>query len=90
MCRAFIIAGMLAFFSLTACEKVDQAFEAVDKVKTIKSDIEKKADEVKKGVLSKADEVVRSVGNEGGAASSSGEEKRSNKGEKEQEEDKED
>ena len=90
MYRAFIIVCMMAFFSLLACERVDQAIEAVDKVKTIKADIEKKADEAKKGFLSKADEIVRGAGKDGAETSSSGEEKESDKGEKEQEEDKED
>ena len=34
--------------TLIGCEKVDQAFETVDKVKAFKTDLEKKGNEVKK------------------------------------------
>jgi len=37
----------------TACEKVDKAFEAVDKAKNLKAEFEKKADEVKKDMSDK-------------------------------------
>jgi hypothetical protein len=37
----------------TACEKVDKAFEAVDKAKNLKAEFEKKADEVKKHMSDK-------------------------------------
>jgi hypothetical protein len=37
----------------TACEKVDKAFEAVDKAKNLKAEFEKKADEIKKDMSDK-------------------------------------
>ena len=45
------------FLSVVACEKVDQVLETADKVKTLKSDIEKTADQVKRDVTGKAEEL---------------------------------
>ncbi len=48
---------MFLILFLIACDKVDQAFETVDKVKTLKSDIEKTADQVKKDLTGRAEKI---------------------------------
>lgn len=50
MRRLISVLFVLACFAAPACEKVDQAFEAVDKAKTIKDDVEKKVQGFKKDV----------------------------------------
>lgn len=64
MRRRFLI------FSATSCDQVDKAFEAVDKAKNLKTEFEKKTDEVKKDIAGKAEEfgekVKRSADNLGG------------------------
>jgi hypothetical protein len=46
---------VMLFSGTVACEKVDKAFEAVDKAKNLKAEFEKKADEVKKDITGKAE-----------------------------------
>ena len=53
-CFMLIVIVML-FCGTMACEKVDKAFEAVDKAKNLKVEFEKKADEVKKDITGKAE-----------------------------------
>jgi Skp family chaperone for outer membrane proteins len=70
---AIIVASALLFFSTVACEKVDKAFEAVDKAKNLKAKFEKKADEVKKDITGKAEafgEKVKKSADNLGAPSS--------------------
>jgi Skp family chaperone for outer membrane proteins len=49
----FAVAFLL--FSATSCDRVDKAFEAVDKAKNLKTEFDKKADEVKKEMSEKAE-----------------------------------
>jgi hypothetical protein len=48
MYRFLLFMFLILFVGAVACEKVDQAFETVEKVKALKSDIEKTADQVKR------------------------------------------
>lgn len=50
-----MFAVALLFFSATSCDRVDKAFEAVDKAKNLKAEFEKKADDVKKDITDKAE-----------------------------------
>jgi Skp family chaperone for outer membrane proteins len=50
---SMLIVIVLLLFDTAACEKVDKAFEAVDKAKNLKAEFEKKADEVKKNMSGK-------------------------------------
>jgi len=63
----------LLFFSAVACEKVDKAFEAVDKAKNLKAEFEKKANEIKKDITGQAeafeDKVKKSADRLGGPSS---------------------
>lgn len=56
-----LIAVVLLLFGTVACEKVDKAFDAVDKAKKLKTELEKTADEVKKDIVGKAEEVEKKV-----------------------------
>ncbi len=61
MYQAVCVLCLLAFLCFVGCEKVDQAVEAAVKVKAIKSDIEKKADEVRKDISAQADQISEKV-----------------------------
>lgn len=50
-----IFVAVFLFFSATSCDRVDKAFEAVDKAKNLKTEFDKKADEVKKEMSEKAE-----------------------------------
>ena len=47
--------------TLIGCEKVDQAFETIDKVKSYKNDLEKKGNEVKEKAQSLIPEPARGL-----------------------------
>jgi hypothetical protein len=51
----------MLFLNTAACERVDKAFEAVDKAKNLKMEFEKKAAEVKKDITGKAEEFGEKV-----------------------------
>jgi Skp family chaperone for outer membrane proteins len=51
------VLSLIVFMGVFGCEKVDQAFETVEKAKALKNDIEKTADQVKKDLTSKAEEI---------------------------------
>jgi hypothetical protein len=61
----FIVMCFTIMATLIGCEKVDQAFETIDKVKAYKTDLEKKGKEVKEKALSLIPKPARgSLGNE--------------------------
>ena len=82
MYRIFILIGLLVLFSVVACGKVDQAVEAVDKVKTIKGDIEKKTAESSNEIKSKADEMINGTKKDAGSFPSDGKDESSDNGKK--------
>ncbi|OPY68925.1 MAG: hypothetical protein A4E57_01524 [Syntrophorhabdaceae bacterium PtaU1.Bin034] len=57
MKRFLPVLSLIVFMIAFGCEKVDQAFETVEKAKDLKNDIEKTADQVKKDLTSKAEEI---------------------------------
>ena len=61
MYRTVLALFLFLCFGTLACERVDQAIDAVDKVKAIKSDLEKKAAKVTKDVTSRADQISEGV-----------------------------
>jgi Skp family chaperone for outer membrane proteins len=61
----FIVMCFTVMATLIGCEKVDQAFETIDKVKSYKTDLEKKGNEVKEKAQSLIPEPARGLlGNE--------------------------
>lgn len=52
---------LILFVSLLGCEKVDQAFETVEKVKALKTDIKKTTGQVKKDLTGKAEEIKKNT-----------------------------
>ena len=59
----FMCCALMA--TLIGCEKVDQVFETIDKVKSYKTDLEKKGNEVKEKAQSLIPEPARGLlGNE--------------------------
>jgi hypothetical protein len=61
----FIIICFTVMVNLIGCEKVDQAFETIDKVKSFKTDLEKKGNEAKEKAQGLIPEPVRGLlGNE--------------------------
>ena len=88
MKHIMIMVGILLFFGTIACEKVDKAFEAVDKAKNLKAELEKTANEVKKDISGKAEALTeqakKSADNLMGVSKK--DDKRSEQGEKSQKE----
>ena len=61
----FIFMCCALMVTLIGCEKVDQVFETIDKVKSYKTDLEKKGNEVKEKAQSLIPEPARGLlGNE--------------------------
>jgi hypothetical protein len=82
--RLLPIVLTVAFFGVVGCEKVDQAFEAVEKAKALKTDIEQTADRMKKELTGKAEEIRGKALNELGPLpylNEKGEEKPEGRGE---------
>jgi hypothetical protein len=52
---------LILFVGLLGCDRVDQAFETVEKVKALKTDIEKTAGQVKKDLMGKAEEIKKNT-----------------------------
>lgn len=52
---------LILFVGLLGCDRVDQAFETVEKVKALKTDIEKTAGEVKKDLMGKTEEIKKNT-----------------------------
>ena len=67
MHRFLPIIFVIVFVSVVGCERVDQAFETLEKAKALKSDIEKTADQVKKDLTDKAEEIKNKALKEVGA-----------------------
>lgn len=65
MYRIFIFISLFVFIGLVGCEKADQAFEAVEKAKNLKKDIEKQYNDTKKELTGKADEIKEKARKEG-------------------------
>ncbi|MHB8108650.1 MAG: hypothetical protein ACYDHW_01305 [Syntrophorhabdaceae bacterium] len=65
MYRILVLVFLFTFISLVGCEKADQALEAVEKAKNLKSDIEKKYNDTKKDLTGKADEFKEKARKEG-------------------------
>lgn len=61
MHRLLPVVVLLIFLAGAGCEKVDQAFEAVDKAKAIKTDVEKKFNDTKKDLTGKAEEITQKI-----------------------------
>lgn len=59
MHRLLPLIFLVVFFSVIGCEKIDQAFEAVEKVKALKGDLGKTADQVKKDLTGQAEEIKK-------------------------------
>jgi len=57
----FIVVCFTVMATLIGCEKVDQAFETIDKVKSYKTDLEKKGNEVKEKAQSLIPEPTRGL-----------------------------
>ena len=55
MKHLLLIAVVFSFFGTIACERVDQAFDAVEKTKNLKKEFEKTANEAKKEIADKAE-----------------------------------
>jgi hypothetical protein len=55
MRRLMILIAVAVFLCAAACEKADKAFDAVDKAKNLKADLEKKAEEAQKGLTGAAE-----------------------------------
>ncbi len=68
MQRLVSVIFLVICLSILGCERVDQAFEAVEKAKTLKGDIEKTANQVKKDLTGKAEEIKEKALKEVGAA----------------------
>lgn len=49
----------LFFFSVVGCKRIDQAFEAVEKAKALKSDIEKTVSQSKKDLTDMTEEIKK-------------------------------
>lgn len=57
----FIVMCFTVMVTLIGCEKVDQVFETIDKVKSYKTDLEKKGNEVKEKAQSLIPEPARGL-----------------------------
>jgi Skp family chaperone for outer membrane proteins len=57
----FVVMCFTVMATLIGCEKVDQAFETIDKVKSYKTDLEKKGNEVKEKAQSLIPEPARGL-----------------------------
>ena len=63
------LAVMFFLLGTVACEKVDQAFEAVDKAKKIKTDLEKSGSEMMKNFTGKGEETGKEGADSTGSSS---------------------
>lgn len=66
MYRVLAVIAVIVLISPLGCDKVDQAFETVEKARALKNDIEKTADEVKKDLIGKAEKIKDKARNEVG------------------------
>lgn len=53
-----ITIAALVFISAAACERVDKAFEAVDKAKSLKTEVGKTASEMKRDITGKTEALA--------------------------------
>jgi hypothetical protein len=83
MIRPLIIPLVLIFLTGVACGKADEAVQAVDKVKTLKDDLEKTMQKAAQDIEARADQMTGGPARDKGKSSAEKEEK-SDKGEHEE------
>ncbi len=85
-----IIAVLFIFLGIVACEKIDQAFEAVDKAKSIKTDLEKSGSELMKNFTGKGEKNGKEATDSTGSSLKKEKSNSSSKDEKDEKDDEKD